>query len=205
MTTGLVDHLVVAGETLEAGAALVGRDLGLEILPGGRHATMGTQNRLVALGPDDYLEVIAIDPDAKPPGRPRWFGLDGFRGKPRLAAWALRVENLDEALANAPDGMGQPMAMARGEYRWRISMPDSGVTPFDGMFPMLIEWQGDMPSRGLPDTEARLLSLIVSHPRAGALGWALSQLSEDDRVTVREGPASLVAQIHDGTDERVLR
>jgi hypothetical protein len=37
---------------------------------------MGTHNRLLKLGEGFYLELIAIDPQAPPPGRPRWFGLD---------------------------------------------------------------------------------------------------------------------------------
>ena len=35
---------------------------------GGRHPHMGTHNRLLSLGPDLYLEVIAVDPDARSAG-----------------------------------------------------------------------------------------------------------------------------------------
>ena len=54
----------------------------------------GTHNRVMAISsegiPDCYLEVIAIDPEAPEPGRPRWFGLDNpelreaVRESPRL-------------------------------------------------------------------------------------------------------------------------
>ena len=37
---------------------------------------MGTHNRLLGLGTNVYLEVIAIDTEAAPPARPRWFSLD---------------------------------------------------------------------------------------------------------------------------------
>ena len=75
-----VDHLVVAAHSLEQGADWCQRVLGVASRPGGKHGAMGTHNRLLALSsaayPRSYLEIIAIDPDAPAPSRPRWFGLD---------------------------------------------------------------------------------------------------------------------------------
>lgn len=199
-----LDHLVVTADTLEAAADHVATTLGIKTAGGGAHPAMGTHNRLLSLGPRAYLEALAIDPDAEAPDHARWFGLDSRAGPPRLAAWALRVPDIEAALAEAPEGMGAPMALARGPYRWRISVPRSGVQPFDGLFPALIEWQGEMPAPALPDEGARLVSLTLSHPRAGALGWALSMLTEDDRLIVREGPAGLTALIHTPDGDKVL-
>src|SRR4051794_29994915 len=72
--TARLDHLVVVAPTLGAGAASVRSALGADPRPGGWHDRMGTHNVLLRLGPDVYLEVIAIDPAARPPGRVRWFG-----------------------------------------------------------------------------------------------------------------------------------
>lgn len=36
----------------------------------------GTHNRCLGMEDGIYLEVIAVDPEAPPPSRPRWFGLD---------------------------------------------------------------------------------------------------------------------------------
>lgn len=201
---GLIDHLVVTADRLSAASALVETELGLATAPGGDHAAMGTHNRLLSLGPLDYVEALAIDPEAPPPAGARWFGLDRREGPARLAAWALRVPDLDAAIAEAPEGIGAPIELERGDYRWRISLPESGVLPFDGLFPALIEWQGPMPAAALDDHGARLVSLSLSHPRAGALGWALSMLSSDDRLVVREGPAGLSALIHTPEGEKVL-
>lgn len=201
---GRLDHLVVTGASLEAATAHVETVLGLETAPGGTHAVMGTHNRLLSLGQQDYLEALAIDPDGPAPVHARWFGLDKRSGPPRLAAWALRVPDLDAALAEAPDGIGKALAVSRGDYRWRLTVPDTGVQPFDGLFPALIEWQGETPAPALPDVGARLVSLTLSHPQAGALGWALSMLSSDDRLIVREGPPGLSALIHTPEGEKVL-
>lgn len=48
---------------------------------------MGTHNLMLRLGDSSYLEIIAINPAAPAPGRPRWFALDRLAGdgSPRLA------------------------------------------------------------------------------------------------------------------------
>ncbi|MFM7460122.1 MAG: VOC family protein, partial [Burkholderiales bacterium] len=61
-----LDHLVVGCADLARGAAWLERFLGVTLGPVGQHALMGTHNRLLSLGPDCYLELIAIDPAAPP-------------------------------------------------------------------------------------------------------------------------------------------
>ena len=89
VNTVAVDHLVVAAATLEQGAAWCAATLGVAPAAGGRHALFGTHNRLLKIAslafPEAYLEIIAIDPQAPPPGRPRWFGLDDPALQARLA------------------------------------------------------------------------------------------------------------------------
>ncbi|MEZ5769553.1 MAG: VOC family protein [Paracoccaceae bacterium] len=203
-----IDHLVVAGATLDAATAHVEQALGMRTMPGGCHAAMATHNRLLSLGSRTYLEALAPDPDAAPPEGARWFGLDRFAADPgappRLVSWALRVRNIDAACAEAPDGIGAPREMTRGSYSWRITIPETGIQPFDGVFPALIAWDGADPARALPDPGLRLISLTLRHPDAGRLGWALSMLTDDDRVTVRAGPPGLTALIHTEAGERVL-
>lgn len=203
-----IDHLVVAGATLDAATARVEKSLGVRTVAGGCHGPMATHNRLLSLGPGAYVEALAPDPEGGTPEGARWFGLDRYADDPgtppRLAAWALRVDNLDAACAEAPDGIGAPRVMTRGDYRWRITIPENGLQPFDGLFPALIAWEGADPARALPDTGARLISLTLSHPDAGRLGWALSMLTDDDRVTVHKGPPGLSALVHTAAGERVL-
>ena len=47
--TPVFDHLVVAARTLEEGAAWVEARLGVAPVPGGKHPTMGTHNRLLRI------------------------------------------------------------------------------------------------------------------------------------------------------------
>jgi hypothetical protein len=139
---------------------------------------------------DLYLEVIAADPGAPQPAWPRWFDLDNFSGSPRLTNWVARCENITAALAASPDGTGIPVALQRGDYRWQMAVPADGKLPFDGGFPALIQWQGDLhPARALPESGVRLTQLEVAHPEAPALRAALADLLDDPRVVIVDGAA----------------
>jgi hypothetical protein len=199
-----LDHLAVSAATLAEGVAAVEAALGVTMAGGGEHPLMGTHNRLLSLG-DLYLEVIAINPAAPPPGRPRWFDLDHFTGPPRLTNWAAACDDLDAALAAAPPGTGTPLSLARGDYRWQMAVPETGRLPFDTLFPALIRWQGSLhPAAALPDCGCRLRSLTVSHPRATALRAALGPLAEDARVALTAGPPGLAAIIDTPHGPRAL-
>jgi len=173
MTDLTLDHIVICAERLEDGVAYLEDTLGVEMAPGGKHPQMGTHNRLLGLG-TAYLEVIAIDPDAPDPGRARWFNLDRFQGPPRLTNWVARTTDLKAALAQAPQGTGQPMLLSRGDLTWTIAISDDGTLPFDGGFPGLIDWGTTAhPSTRLPDAGCRLTNLSIEHPDADALQAAL--------------------------------
>ena len=103
-----LDHLVVVARTLEEGTTYVEAVLGVEMSAGGKHPYMGTHNRLLSLGTDVFLEVIAIDPDAPKPPHRRWFGLDAYDGAPRMMNWVCQTDDIDAALEDAPPGSGKP-------------------------------------------------------------------------------------------------
>ena len=162
---------------------------------------MGTHNRLSGLGPGEYLEVIAVDPEADAPERPRWFDLDRRNGGPRLATWVARTDDLDAALARYPEA-GRPVTFARGAYRWRMAVRDDGAMPFDGCFPALIEWRSARPA--FPDAGLRLVALRLAHPEAETLAPLLAALMDDPRVTVEAGAPSLTATIDTADGPRTL-
>ncbi|MET0210109.1 MAG: VOC family protein [Burkholderiaceae bacterium] len=167
-----VDHLVVAANTLAEGRAWCEQVLGVSPQPGGRHALMGTHNLLLNISapayPRCYLEIIAIDPEAADPGRPRWFDLDQpavrerLKDGPALLHWVARVPNLDATLAYwLGEGIdaGQPVEAARGDLSWRIALRDDGRRLRKEGLPVPIEWHGDAhPSDKLPESGVQLLS-----------------------------------------------
>ena len=158
------DHLVVAARALDEGVRWVARELGAEAVPGGEHPLMGTHNALLSLGPGAFLEVIAIDPAAAPPARPRWFSLDTpamhslLASGPALVHWVERVDDLENALRAYPDQV-EVLDAARRHYRWRIGVPADGHLPCAGRCPTLIQWLGPHPAQSLPASGCELLHL----------------------------------------------
>lgn len=135
-----LDHIAIAAETLEEGAAWAEERLGVPLLPGGKHARFGTHNQLLGLEDGLYLEVIAVDPAADCDG-PRWFALDDFKGPPRLVNWICEPDDFDAFLRH---GM-EAVPMARGDLRWDMGAPRDGSLPLEGGFPTVLRWHTDTP------------------------------------------------------------
>jgi hypothetical protein len=176
-----VDHLVVMAHTLEQGERWCQSTLGVMPEPGGRHALMGTHNRLLRIAADApgfgqaYLEIIAIDPHAPAPGRARWFGMDtpalraAVSELPCLVHWVAASDDIDVDLAAqraAGFDAGQALAASRdtpeGRLQWRITVRPDGRVLCDGALPSLIQWEGSRhPVRKLPQRGVRLAALTL--------------------------------------------
>jgi Glyoxalase-like domain len=157
---------------------------------------MGTHNRLLGLGPGAYLEVIAVDPDAENPSQPRWFGLDNPKMReslergPRLIHWVARTDNLERDVRASLEPLGEIHSMERGNYRWRITIPNDGHLPGDGLVPTLIAWDVPQhPSDALPDTGLRLLRLEGKHPEPERIQAALGALGLEGMLEIQDGKA----------------
>ena len=195
-----LDHLALACETLDAGAEAVRASLGIALPASGKHPVMGTHNLLTGMGPA-YFEVIAVDPDAAPVGRPRWFNLDAFSGPPRLTNWILRTKSMEAALAALPDGFGTPISLERGPFKWRMAVPDTGVLPWGGWAPAIIEWEGDAhPAQSLPDSGMRLSNLALHHPNAQEIEQVLGPLIAKDTALFMPDREAKLAALFDGPD-----
>lgn len=188
------DHIAVAGETLAVATTHVEAALGVPLQAGGEHAIFHTHNTLLGVEDGLYLEAIAINPDAPQPDRPRWFDLDHFAGAPRLTNWICRCDDLDATLAQLPEGFGMPVDLRRGDLRWRMAVPQSGVLPYDNCAPALIQWVGDAhPAPRLQQRGCAITSLEISHPQAPALGALLAPLLIDARISFAVGEPKLTA------------
>ena len=186
----VIDHLVYATPDLDLTVAELTRK-GLALSPGGAHDGLGTRNALADLGGGAYLEVIGPDPAQPEPAQPRPFGIDGLAA-PRLVAWAVRVADLDVAVATARSrghdpGPARDMARLRGDgvrLAWRLTPPPAALPE---VVPFLIAW-GDTehPSRTAA-RGARLGSFTAAHPEPAGAGERLAALGITD-FTVVTGP-----------------
>jgi hypothetical protein len=169
-----LDHLVVAARSLDEGEAWLKARLRRDLVAGGAHPGFGTHNRLLRLGDDCYLELIAADPAQSTPHL--LFGLEqeavvrALADGPLLLHTVFRVEppaTLESVLPRLAYQPGLPTAMARGDLRWRITIPAGGRLAGEGLLPTIIDW-GDArhPCSRLPDSGVALKRLRLQGPPA---------------------------------------
>lgn len=174
-----LDHLVVGASSLAEGLAWCEAQFGLVPGAGGKHALMGTHNRVFAVAsarfPRAYLEIIAIDPQAPPPGRPRWFDLDDaalqrvLAQGPALIHWVARCDDLEAELAalraqgiDAGEALAAERETPAGLLRWRIGVRTDGRRLAAGALPTLIEWGARHPADTLPDVGVVLDAMTLA-------------------------------------------
>jgi Glyoxalase-like domain len=201
------DHLIVTASSLEEGVAHVRRALGVEMQAGGEHVRMGTHNCLLRLGEKLYLEVLAANPAAPRPDRPRWFQLDDPESvrTPRLANWAARCDDIRAAASASPVSLGKIEPMSRGDFEWLITIPDDGKLPLQGLAPTLIQWRSKThPGETLKDLGCSLLRIEGSHPRPEAVTGVLKSIGFEGELAVSKGEPRLAAHIRTLAGERRL-
>jgi len=214
-----LDHIVIGAKTLDEGVDWVEQQLGARPSPGGQHVSMGTHNALLRLGARSYLEVIAIDPEGVAPVRPRWFALDEpemqalLAAGPRLITWAVRSESLASACARVPD-LGEILSMSRGDFHWKIAVPETGSLAWGGILPTAIQWVSSEdgavhhPCDVLEDSGCELVRLQLWHPAAvlgtsGIMGM-FRELKIMGPVDLAPGPKVLAATIRTPAGEVVV-
>ena len=202
-----LDHLAVVAGNLDEGCEYVKECLGIDVPFGGEHSRMGTHNCLAKLGNDEFIEVIAINPKAPKPQRPRWFNLDHHGHRPPfLAHWIARTDNINSTLANIDAPVGKPLECVRGNLIWQLSVPDDGSFAFDGAFPSVIEWpMRPYPGQSMHDVGCVLQNLTIIHPNHIELQQALQPHLNDERIQIIHGASvKLNATVHTPTGVRSL-
>jgi Glyoxalase-like domain len=191
-----LDHLSVIAPNLAEGVAHVRACLDLDVPFGQRHLGMGTYNHLLQLGGRIYLEIVALDPDAEPPHRARWFGLQDRKkvrrewdAGQRLRGWVAGVDDLDSVLRGREAVFGRKVALPADNPSFDFAVPDDGSLPLDGAVPSLIDRRGKPRSMAtMADLGARLRDVSLEHPEADALLARLADLRIDPLLTMRQGP-----------------
>ena len=140
-----IDHLVVVCADPDAAATELEASLGLRATGGGRHAGMGTFNRIAWLADGTYIELIGIDDAeaaARVPVGAAAVAVSATSGE-GLAAYALLDDELELTVAALPEGAFGPVQHGKrtrsdGEVvEWWMAMPQLPLAP-DGV-PFLIQ------------------------------------------------------------------
>ncbi|MEM6579005.1 MAG: VOC family protein [Pseudomonadota bacterium] len=198
MPQNKIDHFAIGAKSLEQGVDAMKSVLGVDVPTGGKHAAMSTHNCVMQASNESFFELIAIDPDAPDPGRPRWFSLDDpatharLAERPRALCWVVGTDDLDAVLAKSPVDLGEVVLFTRGERSWRLTVPADGSLPMGGLLPAFIEWSpGPHPSTGQQDLGVRLTGVHLRHPDPEALSSMLAALGIDHLARVHAGDPAL--------------
>jgi len=202
-----IDHLIYAALDLENGVREIEERFGVRADGGGQHVGQGTHNKLLALGPAAYLEIIAPDPTQPEPPDPRPYGVDGITHS-GLVGWAIACGNIDDSLEAARAAGYDPGEVIEGHrltasgtmLRWRATANarTAGVVPF------LIRWRDTAHPAAAAPVGLMLESMHIEHPDPESIASPLRALGAD--VDVRPGARSaLVADISGPTGGGQLR
>ncbi|MGC6517071.1 MAG: VOC family protein [Candidatus Puniceispirillaceae bacterium] len=190
-----IDHIVIGTANLASGIKALEPVFGITIPDGGKHPLMSTHNAIMSTGNREFLEVIAIDETAPAPTRNRWFSLDEPATKERLAMrpralyWVVETDDLDDVIAKSPIDLGEPLSLSRGDLRWRLSVPQDGSLPEQGIIPAFIEWShGPHPAQTQADFGIRLKQVKLRHPDPVGMTAIFATLGIDHLAHLEEGP-----------------
>ena len=149
------DHVVIAVPSL-AEAVGAYEAAGFQVLPGGRHDVIPTENALIAFEDGTYLELLALrDDDARESlklraARPDWAAelrrgsavgrrvFPRLTGAPGVADFVLGVRGLERLASEARRrgfAMTGPTTMSRErkdgvKLEWALALPESHALPF---------------------------------------------------------------------------
>src|SRR6185436_20638524 len=87
-----IDHVILGINDLQIGSEERERVTGVRAVVGGAHPGRGTQNALISLGGEHYLEILAPNPEDRESKEP----LDELRALTALTpvGWAARSDDL---------------------------------------------------------------------------------------------------------------
>jgi hypothetical protein len=194
----MIDHLVYGVPDLAQGVDRLERQTGVRARLGGRHPGRGTHNALLSLGRRQYLEVIALDPNAADAPGLLFPELRELRAA-AFIAWAIAVAHIDQAgeamLAAQLPRIG-PLEGLRaredgGLLRWKTLRFASNLA----LVPFFIAWDEATvhPSVDSP-SGCRLLSVQIRHTDPEGLRRLLGKDAE--MVDIAAGPRPrLTAQL----------
>lgn len=205
----MLDHLVFAVQDLDEGMDRIEQLTGVRPARGGKHAGRGTHNALLSFGGDQYLEVIAPDPEQADLQSGRGFGLD-HPGAARLVTWAAKAPEIAERVNRARAAgydPGDAWAMSRdlpdgSRLEWMLTR--GGGIAGDGLVPFLIDWGSSThPSTTAPGG-VRLIQVRAEHPDPDAISAMLAALEVEMEVSRADTPA-LIATLRGQAGEVELR
>jgi hypothetical protein len=192
-----IDHVILGINDLQKGIEELERATGVRAVFGGAHPGRGTQNALISLGGEHYLEILAPNPEDRESKEP----LDELRGLTALTpvGWAARSDDLpalQQSLRSQGIQTGEIRPGARNRpdgsrLAWKTLGFASSSTSSSPLLPFFIAWDPG-----------------VAHPSATSPGGCrLTGFSLEDPApeTLRETlrAAGLQVEVRKGKESRL--
>ena len=202
MALSTIDHIVIGAANLEKATEKVEGLLQTKFSTSGKHSLMATHNRLARLQNSAYIEIIAIDPSASFPKscfqEQRWFSLDSTATQRRLTTgpqplcWVVAVNNIEQFASNCGYSPGRVTEMSRGDFRWKLTVPNDGDLSEGGVLPVLIEWpKGKNPAEAMPESNLILEQITLCHPSPDFIEPILSAMDIAGPINIKLGEPAI--------------
>ena len=202
MALSTIDHIVIGAANLEKATEKVESLLQTKFSTSGKHSLMATHNRLARLQNSAYMEIIATDPSATFPKsctrEKRWFSLDSGKTKRRLSlapqplCWVVAVNNIEQTALNCGYEPGRVTEMSRGDFRWKLTVPNNGNLSECGILPVLIEWpKGKNPAEAMPESNLVLKQITLFHPSPDFIEPVLSAMDIEGPINIELGEPAI--------------
>jgi hypothetical protein len=202
MALSTIDHIVIGAANLEKATEKVEGLLQTKFPTSGKHPLMATHNRLSRLQNSAYMEIIAIDPNASFPKscfqEKRWFSLDSAPTQRRLSigpqplCWVIAVYNIEQFASNCGYNPGRVIEMSRGDFRWKLTVPNTGDLSEGGVLPILIEWpNGKNPAEAMPESNLDLKQITLFHPSPDFIEPILSAMDIAGPIDIKLGEPAI--------------
>jgi hypothetical protein len=172
-----LDHVILATADLDGTAQRLESEYRLPSVPGGRHAGLGTENRIVPLG-EAYVELLGVADRDEAAANPfgSWL-LGHLEDGEAWIGWSVRTDDLDGVCARL--GL-EAEAMSRSrpdgfELRWRLA--GLGRARDEPWRPFFISWdvpEGELPGHAggeVPATGARIAAVEVGADEDALREW----------------------------------
>jgi hypothetical protein len=167
-----IDHVIVAVSDLQQGMQQIEQMTGVRPVIGGEHPGRGTQNALIALGPRQYLEILAPQTDAELPDEVSYLvDLDSVTPM-GFAVSTTDIESTIASLQESGYATSDPEAGSRARpdgvtLSWNTTFIED---PALGSAPFFISWDSGSAHPATTSPEGcELTSLAVIGAESGEL------------------------------------
>lgn len=192
-----LDHIVYGVPDLEKAINAFQEQAGIAPTIAGKHPGLGTHNAVLSLGNLQYLEFIAIDPEAHITNRvlPSWCAALLEISKPKIMTWVIRTDNMAEivsklnALGNLQIEPPQTFTRTKSDgtiVSMELAFKKEAPPPYDGLVPFFINWGKTKHPSETVESKCEIKEWYGCHPKAKEIESLLSQVGI--QFVVKERP-----------------